>query len=337
MEKVLVDYVWIDGYLELRSKTRILHKQISSVNDLPWWRFDGSSTGQTKDNRSDLLLKPVSLFRDPFKSDPHKIVLCEVYYDYDTPHESNTRVTCNKIMKEASEHEPMFGIEQEYILFDRNDLPHGWKTKHDPGIGKQGPYYCGVGGDRSFGRDIVEKHLQSCLYAGVMIEGINGEVMPSQWEYQIGICKGVQVGDHLWIARYLLNRIAEQNNICVSLHPKPLTNWNGSGAHTNFSTKETRAEGGLTVILEAVEKLNKKHDEHIKVYGLDNDKRLTGKHETAAINKFTSGVSDRDASVRIPLPVFLDKKGYLEDRRPASNMDPYIVTAKIVRTICLED
>ena len=229
------------------------------------------------------------------------------------------------------------GLEQEYTLFNLDKrTPLGWPVGGFPG--PQGPYYCSAGADVAFGRPIVEAHYKACMYAGIKISGINAEVLPGQWEFQVGPAVGIEAGDHLWMARFLMFRVCEDFKVSVSFEPKPIEDgdWNGSGCHTNFSTEAMRAEGGYKAIIAAVEKLGKKHDEHISVYGEGNEKRLTGKHETASYKVFKYGVADRGASIRIPRDAEREGKGYFEDRRPASNCDPYVVTGKIFKTCCID-
>jgi len=255
------------------------------------------------------------------------------------PVESNTRANAAQIFSTpcVAEEKPWFGIEQEYTLFEADGVtPLGWPQFGYPG--PQGPYYCGNGVRRAYGRQIVEAHYRCCLYCGIAISGINAEVMPGQWEYQIGPCEGIDSGDSLWLSRFLLERVAECFQTVVSFHPKPMKgDWNGAGCHTNYSTLTMRKEGGYSAIVEAIEKLGKKHEEHIAVYGIDNHQRLSGQHETAAIDQFSYGVADRGSSIRIPNMAKIEGKGYFEDRRPASNMDPYVVTSKIAHTTILWD
>jgi glutamine synthetase len=342
----VVEYVWTDFDGNLRSKIKIIQRTpmwlsrglFSKIEDYPIWNFDGSSTGQSVNkNTSDVLIRPVRLYNNPFITTANSmIVLCECLNTDMFPHKTNNRAKCLETSKEFEQFECLFGIEQEYTILERSGKPYKWISEEEPGIGNQGPYYCSVGGDRAFGREIADEHMVYCLQAGVHICGTNAEVMPSQWEFQIGTCDMLTVSDDLLVARFLLHKITEKYNCCVSLHPKLFSNWNGSGGHTNFSTKQMREKNSFNHITDACEKLGEKHAEHIAVYGKDNDKRLTGLHETSSIEHFYWGQQDRNCSVRIPLQVCIDNCGYLEDRRPASNMDPYLVTEIMVRTMCSE-
>lgn len=338
---VQVMYVWVDGTGEhLRCKTRTVEFVPKKAEELPEWNFDGSSTGQAEGSNSDVYLYPVALFNDPFRRGNNKLVLCETYKYNRTPTDSNHRHTCKAVMEKVKNSHPWFGIEQEYTLLDLDGHPFGWPKLGFPG--RQGPYYCGVGANKVYGRDILECHYRACLYAGIKISGTNAEVMPAQWEFQVGPCEGIEMGDQLWMARFLLHRVAEDFGVVVSLDPKPMPGeWNGAGAHCNYSTEDMRKEGGLKAIEAAIEKLGKNHHAHIRSYdpkdGQDNMRRLTGRLETSSIHDFSAGVANRGASIRIPRQVGDEKKGYLEDRRPASNCDPYRVTEMIVRSTVLNE
>lgn len=336
-------YIWIDGSgQKLRCKTKSLYEEPKSVAQLPIWNFDGSSTCQADGHNSDVYLKPVAMFNDPFRALPHKMVLCETEMFDKTPTCSNKRKECVEYMEkpDVKNAKPWFGIEQEYTLLAIGGQPLGWPKIGFPG--PQGPYYCGVGAGRVFGREVMEAHYKACIYAGVKIAGENAEVMPSQWEFQVGPCEGIDMGDHLWMARFILERVAEDFNCVVSFDPKPIPgDWNGAGCHTNYSTQEMREDGGMGKIEDAIKKLSLRHEWHIKQYdphgGEDNARRLTGLHETASIKSFSYGVASRNSSVRIPRQVSEDGKGYFEDRRPASNCDPYVVTEALVRTTILNE
>jgi glutamine synthetase len=323
------EYIWIDGTeptAKLRSKTKIL----ADGADLPIWGFDGSSTNQAPGSASDCVLQPVFSCPDPIRGGDDKLVLCEVLLTDMAPHPTNTRALLRPIAEQFEAQEPLFGIEQEYTFF-YGVRPLGFPDGGFPA--PQGGYYCGVGADEIFGRDVVEKHLDNCLKAGLGISGINAEVMPGQWEFQVGPLSPLEVSDQLWLARWLLYRSAEEFGVSATLDPKPVKgDWNGAGAHTNFSTKAMREN--YDPIITACEALGEKALEHVKYYGAGIEGRLTGLHETAPWNEFSYGVSNRGASVRIPWQVEVDQKGYIEDRRPNANCDPYLVTRLIVDTCC---
>jgi len=288
--------------------------------------------------------------KDPMREGDHILVLCEMLNPDMKPIKDSTRTLADSIFKQAPEEIPWFGIEQEYTLF-KDGRPMGWPASAarpfnkgpDPMFqfgypGPQGAYYCAVGADVAFGRLICEKHLDVCLAAGLNVGGINGEVMPGQWEYQVGPCVGIEAGDHMQMSRFLLNRVCEEEGIIASFDPKPIPSddWNGAGCHVNFSTEKHRAEGGYELIKDCCEKLGKNHAKHIRLYGEGNERRLTGNCETNSIDSFKWGVADRGASIRIPRFTARDNKGYMEDRRPASNIDPYVVSALIFDTCCLK-
>jgi glutamine synthetase len=323
------EYIWIDGTeptAKLRSKTKI----ITGKGELPIWGFDGSSTNQAPGAASDCVLQPVYSCPDPIRGGDNILVLSEVLLTDMTPHPTNTRALLTPVAEQFATQEPIFGIEQEYTFFD-GSRPLGFPDGGFPA--PQGGYYCGVGADEIFGRDIVEKHLDNCLAAGLPISGINAEVMPGQWEFQVGPASALEVSDSLWLARWLLYRTAEDFEVSATIEPKPAKgDWNGAGCHTNFSTKAMRED--YEPIIAACEALGEKAEEHVKLYGDGIADRLTGAHETAHYSQFSYGVSNRGASIRIPWQVEKDKKGYLEDRRPNANMDPYLVTGILVDTAC---
>jgi glutamine synthetase len=374
-DRVLVEYVWIGGTgRDLRSKTKVVDFTPNKPEDLPVWNYDGSSTGQAPGHDSEVLIKPVALFKDPFRGGDNLLALCATY----TPSQedgsmlpltvtadlaaaagvtgNNTRDAAVEVFSDpaVAAQECWYGIEQEYTLYHQDKVtPLGFPKNGYPA--PQGQYYCSAGVDNAFGRDVAEAHLRACLHAGVKVSGINAEVMPGQWEYQVGPCTGIEAGDHLTMSRYLMLRVCEKYGVVVTFEPKPMKgDWNGAGCHTNFSTKDFRnpklkyeytpatgpyagkpLTGAFAKMIEALDKMGAKAAEHIAVYGADNDQRLTGKHETADMNTWSYGVANRGASVRIPRQTYHQGYGYLEDRRPASNMDPYVVTSLIARSILL--
>jgi len=340
MSNTILEYVWLDSNNNFRSKCRVMDlKPLFTINDLPLWNYDGSSTGQAETTNSEIFLKPVALFKNPLfianANNNSFLVWCDnVTIDGEPIKNGSKRSYAKDILDKHIDKEPWFGIEQEYFIVDPNT---GLPLNFNENMEKQGSYYCGCGPKYAIGREISNKHLEYCLYAGIKICGTNGEVAPAQWEYQIGICNSIEAGDHLWMSRFILNRVAELYNYEISYHPKPLgvdRDWNGSGCHTNFSTKEMRSENGLTFIYDAINKLSKNHEKHIKNYGLYNNLRLSGHHETSSMNEFSYGNGNRGSSVRIPNTVIKEKCGYFEDRRPASNCDPYLVIGLLADT-CL--
>ena len=341
--KVIAEYIWLDGKKPtagIRSKTKIIDVMEGTNFDSfvpPIWGFDGSSTQQAHGAHSDCVLKPVRWYPDPIRTKdgqvfPHLLVFNEVFLPDGSVHTSNNRASLREISLQYANEEFLFGIEQEYTLF-RQGRVLGFPEYGFPE--PQGEYYCGVGSQRVFGRELAEEHMVACLKAKIAFVGINAEVMPGQWEFQIGAVDPLRVSDDLIVARWLLQRIAEDYGLVVSYEPKPVRgDWNGAGAHTNFSTKKMREDSSVFPAI--MKRFERKHDEHIAVYGSGNDERLTGDHETCDINTFKYGVSDRGASVRIPWQVNRDRKGYMEDRRPAANIDPYLVVARIMKTTCEE-
>jgi glutamine synthetase len=295
------------------------------------WGFDGSSTEQATGESSDCILKPVFHCPDPIRGGKNVIVMCEVLLAATgEPHPTNTRAACEAAAKKYADAEMIYGIEQEYTMLRLDGTPLGFPEGGYPA--PQGPYYCGVGAGRVVGREIVERHTQACIDAGLRISGTNAEVMPGQWEFQIGPLSATAVSDHLTVGRWLLHRIAEDYDVVISFDAKPEKgDWNGAGAHTNFSTRAMR--DNYEAIIAACEKLGTRVMEHVENYGHDIQSRLTGKHETAPWNKYSYGVSNRGASVRIPWQVARDKRGYAEDRRPNANCDPYLVTRLILETV----
>ncbi|KAG5233869.1 glutamine synthetase nodule isozyme [Salix suchowensis] len=318
-KKIIAEYIWIGGSgMDLRSKAR--------------WNYDGSSTGQAPGEDSEVILYPQAIFKDPFRRGNNILVMCDAYTPAGEPIPTNKRYNAAKIFShpDVAAEVPWYGIEQEYTLLQKDlKWPIGWPVGGYPG--PQGPYYCGAGADKAFGRDVVDSHYKACLYAGINISGINGEVMPGQWEFQVGPSVGISAGMSCG-----LPRITEIAGVVVSFDPKPIEgDWNGAGAHTNYSTKSMRNDGGYEVIKKAIGNLQLRHKEHIAAYGEGNERRLTGRHETADIHTFSWGVANRGASVRVGRDTEKAGKGYFEDRRPASNMDPYVVTSMIAETTIL--
>ncbi len=325
----LAEYIWVDGTHPtplLRSKTKVLKENEKP----PVWGFDGSSTNQAAGSKSDCVLRPVFVVPDKMRGGNSVLVLSEVFNTDGTPHITNTRSDCRLANSTYESQECLFGLEQEYTLM-KNGKPLGFPEVGEPP--PQGDYYCGVGNGRAFGRQIAEQHLHLCLSTGLVLSGINAEVCPGQWEFQVGPLNTLETADHLWIARYLLERVSEYHGVTVSWHPKPVAgDWNGAGCHANFSTNLMRES--YDACTKAAALLGNFAEDHINNYGHDIEKRLTGDHETCSYKEFKWGVSDRTASVRIPWQVEKNQCGYIEDRRPNSNCDPYVITSLIANAIC---
>ncbi len=344
MRQSKAEYIWLDGSeptKKLRSKTRVIeYTDTPTLDNFPQWGFDGSSTNQASGDNSDCLLEPVSFVHDPIRGQGHYLVMCEVLNADGSVHSTNTRAVLRRALEQGGAQEDfLFGFEQEYTLLELDGTPHGWPTAGFPE--PQGPYYCGVGAARIAGRSLVEAHLDACIEAGLLIYGVNAEVMLGQWEYQIGYrgfnetADPLTTTDHMWFAQYIMNRLSEDYDLVVSFANKPMKgDWNGAGCHANFSTKSMRDKStGKTAVDNALKALESTHQDHIKIYGAALDERLTGDHETCDINTFKSGNSDRGASIRIPVSTAEKGYGYLEDRRPGANIDSYLVAARIIATL----
>ncbi|MCB9275489.1 MAG: glutamine synthetase beta-grasp domain-containing protein [Lewinellaceae bacterium] len=338
MEKSKLEYIWLDGYKptqSLRSKTKIVKNFGGTLEECPMWSFDGSSTEQAPGGSSDCLLQPVAVFPDPGRKYGY-LVMCEVLNADGTPHPSNGRASIDD-----DDNDFWFGFEQEYFLWDpETNKPLGFPASGYPG--PQGPYYCSVGAGKAYGREIIEEHLDLCLEAGLNVEGINAEVATGQWEFQVFAKGAKEAGDQIWVARYLIERTAEKYGLSINWHCKPVSgDWNGSGMHANFSNSLLRNAGSKSVydtVCSAFGASPEVIKAHINVYGADNHLRLTGLHETQSIDKFSYGVSDRGASIRIPIATVENGwKGWLEDRRPNSAADPYKVAAQIIKTVKTAD
>jgi glutamine synthetase len=328
METVVLEYIWIGGNGELRSKTRVVQSQYirnMTIADIPKWNYDGSSTGQaSSEENTEVVLCPVDFFRDPFRPNNGLLVLCDILDAQGNP--IGHREKALTLFERGVHEVPWFGLEQEYFIMKNEPIPE-----------EQGSHYCGVGTCGRIDRMIVEKHLEYCLFAELNISGINAEVASGQWEFQIGPNVGINAADELYIARYLLQRTAEKYDCRIVYTPKLISTINGSGCHVNFSTLRTRSEGGINVIInEYIPKLEAHHQEDVVAMGEGNERRLTGHHETSSMDRFTCGIGTRNTSVRIGNETFKQGCGYFEDRRPAANLEPYTVTSLLFKRCCLE-
>lgn len=326
---VHVDYVWVDGLSSplVRSKTKIVSPTINQKGEIEVqigeWSFDGSSTSQATTEDSERLLKPQRLYQ---LSDQHYVVLCEVCDPVTgEPHESNHRAKLRKLVEESGDKSLWVGFEQEFFLTKdgKNVL---WPKQGLPANDSR--YYCSSGGPIRH-RKLIREHATICNKAGISVVGYNTEVSPGQWEYQVFAEDPVKAADDLWISRYLLQLCSETYEIGVDWHPKPHDGWNGSGCHTNFSTLQMRDSGGEDLFKGIMQRAKSMHSTHIEKFGTLNRRRMTGEHETSSYDEFSWGVGSRNTSMRIPAATSENWSGYAEDRRPASNCDPY----KVVRCV----
>jgi glutamine synthetase len=333
--EIFLEYVWLDGHRtpNLRSKVKVINwktpSQSVKISDIPQWNFDGSSTNQAPGNDSERILNPVRLYQ---WRKGHYFILCEVINTDNGPHETNFRSELRNHTAQADKEQFWWGFEQEFFITQNYKIlgfpAHGYPQP-------QGYYYCGVGGNQVVGRELSETHLRACLRMGIELTGTNAEVAIGQWEYQCFNKDTLKACDDLWMSRYVLYRLSEEYGWDISLNPKPVHgDWNGSGCHTNFSTTWMR-EGarGYDGVVQLMKSLEKNHQAHIDNYGENNEQRLTGLHETQHIDEFSWGIGDRGASIRVPISMSENQwKGYIEDRRPASNCDPYRVAASIIKS-----
>ena len=354
MTVTVAEYIWLDNNKKFRSKTKII-KHIDglyflefsndkNVSKFPEWDYDGSSTGQADGKKSEIILRPVFICDNPLLNTIgnnimySKLVLCETYNSDGTPTESNTRHLATKIFDSCHDQKPWFGIEQEYFIFDKNFiLDKCIETNlYEELFHVTTEHYCGIGREIKY-RQLAEEHMLACIKARITISGINAEVSKNQWEFQIGPSEGLKAADELLVARFILERIAEKYGNTISYDPKPFAHINGSGCHANFSTLKMRTpcddNNGIMEIYRTTNNIEKHHTEDMHYYGANNERRLSGKHETSSYNTFSSGIGDRGVSVRINNKTHNAGYGYFEDRRPAANMDPYLVTSILMKRV----
>jgi len=340
--KVLATYIWIDSTQEqLRQKTATLDSFPSDVSELKIWNFDGSSTGQASGNYSDVLLRPVAFFRDPFRRGNHILVFCECLREDGNPHPNDARRPLAQTIESCQEKDPLFVLEQQYTMLDLKHRPLGWPQPSGfPSA--TGDSYCGIGADRSFGRDIAEAHISACLFAGVKIEGMRGGLMPGQWAFRIGPGSGVEVADHLWVARFILHQVAEQFGVVISIHPNPVAKISTSFLPVYLATKEIREEKGLKAAEEAAKRLRETHESYQEIFRREQGREFSIEFSRELSRDFSRDLSrdfsradldPRDLVRAREVPESWGSK-YLEDGRPASNCDPYVLIQKIAETVC---
>ena len=352
-DQVQVTYVWNDGRTDrTKSKSRVLSHVPVTAADVPVWGFGMviQDPVSGKPVAADHFLRPIRLYKDPFRGGSNRIVLCDTLDESGSaPASYNTRVALKEIADAvADSHEPWIGIEQEYVLMESGlgsdstgQRPLGWPVSGFPDRDSLYEYMHGVGGDVVIGREIHESAYRAALYAGVGVFGENSEAMPAQWEFQVGPSDPLKCADDIWMLRFILARTAEsfRSSLCIEPRSVKGKDWPGTGTHTNISTRQMRdRKQGREALQQVLQKLQSKHSEHMLVYdregGKANANRLTGGIVNCRAEEFTTGIADRCASVRIPQQTANEGAGYIEDRRPAGNADPYRVIERILRTIC---
>lgn len=326
---LILEYVWLDGKMNLRSKYKTIKIQDNDLN-IDQWIYDGKSTYQYESEDSEVILNPIAFYNNPFfEKGQALLVLCDTFYERSNkfiPTSTNRRILAREIFQKKKELEPLFELKQEYFMMCNeytypSSTPLFFKNPKQPK--EQGDYYCGVGNQNIIMRSLAEKHYLFCITSGINISGMNAEIGPNQWRFKIGPCSGISAGDEIILARYILTKLSEQFGVDICFKSKPLQQpWNNSGLHVNFSTNETRDTDGIIKLNTYVQSLTNKHNDHMLVYG-DNSEKLIAKAENTSIN------------VTIPNKVNRERKGYLKDNRACSNADPYIIIAKIYDTCCI--
>lgn len=339
--KVLAEYIWLGSTgSDLRSTTRLLDKKPSCVEELPIVDVDGSASGQATSDSCEIFLKPRKIFSDPFRKGDHILVLCDTFLppllgdfeptDQLQPHPSNNRAPCEAVSRKAAGSEPMFAVEQEYLVLDpATGQAIGWGGQglapHEQHLrGLCGPGWPGLSGAPANCRSFAEQHLAYCLHAGVKIAGMAAPHAYALLTYEVGPCLGVAMGDELWMSRYILLRLAQRHNVGVSWDPHHAPGEGGSLAcRVKFSTAETRQPGiGMFAMQQQIANLEALHMQHMLAYGAGRARQLPG--------GFSCGVSNNTCTIMIPSKALIGRCGYYVDRRPGANMDPYLVTMLLV-------
>ena len=256
------------------------------------------------------------------------LVLCDTYNPKTDLRSSHYEA--EKIFKKYEANQPMFGLEQEFFMFnskDKNEIP---EKKME--IAAHGEYYCGLGPQCSRTRRYLLDVMYTAIQLGIKVTGMNYEVAPGQAELQV--CNiGLDACYDLLMVRYLLTRLGENYNIVPNFEPKILNDENGSGCHINFSTLEMRnlkdTKELHKMIHSMCQNLEKHHNTFIdEYYGSGNKERLSGTCETCSYQEFKVKKGGRNASIRVP-----NEGNYFEDRRPSSNIDPYLACSKLLECV----